>query len=243
MNTGGHETTMEKAINNALQNASTMNAEQIAQTIFTFIISLQVQYGKTTISGILVGNHHATQKKEWLSQSHYFGSLSPYTEENVVSIITQLLEQGYLHLVNVGFDFPMEVIEVTESGKAFLDNPTVLKLNLPPVYSTDFKEATELASAGITEEMIREYYKIKRQLDELAQKEENLKAHIKYCMMQHKINRVNDNKVELLLREVERVLYPKAEVERYVPQDLLAKIKKVQKILVLTIKNLPRTDY
>lgn len=215
-----------------------LSPKNITLEILRCVASLPMHYGKNTIAGILVGNYKAIQNKRLLVDHKYFGYLKVYTEENVVVLLKQLIDIGYLKIVNVGFEFPIEVLEITDNGKAFIASPHTLQLVLPQVYSADFKEATELAQAGVTEELISEYYRVKRQVEELTKKEDDLKNHIKYCMMQHKVSRVSTNNVELHLREVERVLYPKAEVEHYVPKELLEKIRKVQKCLVLTIKAL-----
>ena len=86
------------------------------------------------------------------------------------------------------------------------------------------------------EQLVEEYYEIKKQLNNLIMKEESLKNNIKSIMKFHNLKNINTNRIDLILKESERISYSKEDVERNVPAEVLDRIRKIKKIVILISK-------
>ena len=86
------------------------------------------------------------------------------------------------------------------------------------------------------ENLVKEYYEIKKQLNDLVKKEEFLKYNIKNLMKSYNLKSINTNRMDLIFKESESVFYPKDEIERNVPIEILDRIRKIKKISILISK-------
>jgi|SRR3989344_7282820 len=86
------------------------------------------------------------------------------------------------------------------------------------------------------EQLVKEYYEIKKQLNELCKKEDLLKDKIKKLMDFYNLKSINTDKIDLILKKLEKIYYPKEDIEGNVPTEILNKIRKIQKISVLISK-------
>jgi|SRR3989338_2989822 len=184
--------------------------------ILEFINSQKINYGKNNLS-----------KMVW----HEFKGFSIQQAKDLLS---QLIEKGYLREMNVGISFSMIVIALTEKGKAAVDNQDEVALDFQRFYSTSFKSA---ADVGIVDkDTLEEYYNVKRELVELQKREEELKDTIKNAMVGKNANELHTNFMDLYCKKAERVTYPKEKIEKYVPDDILNKIRIVSESIILIAK-------
>ena len=86
------------------------------------------------------------------------------------------------------------------------------------------------------ENLVKEYYEIKKHLNDLVKKEEFLKYNIKNLMKSYNLKSINTNRMDLIFKESESVFYPKDEIERNVPIEILDRIRKIKKISILISK-------
>lgn len=86
------------------------------------------------------------------------------------------------------------------------------------------------------EQLIEDYYNVKRNLSELLKREELLKNKIKELMNFYNIKSINTNKIDLILNKLEKIYYLKRDIENNVSIEILNKIKKIQKIEILVSK-------
>ncbi|MDP2750665.1 MAG: hypothetical protein Q8O89_07585, partial [Nanoarchaeota archaeon] len=149
-------------------------------------------------------------------------------------ILSQLIEKGYLKEMDVGISFSMIVIALAEKGKVAIDNQEEIALDFQRFYSTSFKPA---ADVGIVDkDTLEEYYHVKREFIELQKREEELKDIIKAAMVEKKVNALHSEFMNLYCKKIERIVYPKEKIERYVPDDILNKIRTVSESIILTTK-------
>lgn len=149
-------------------------------------------------------------------------------------LISQLIEKGYLKEMNIGVGFAMFVIALTDKGKEAIINKETIELDFQRFYTTKYKPATDI---GIVDKnIIEEYYHIKKELIELQKREEELKETIKHAMTEKKVFEIHSDLMDLYCKKAERVTYPKEKIEKYVPENILEKIKTVNEITVLIAK-------
>ncbi|MBI4439269.1 hypothetical protein HY640_05020 [Candidatus Woesearchaeota archaeon] len=144
------------------------------------------------------------------------------------------MEKGYLKEANVGVSFPIFVITLTEKGKIALNNHEEVTLDFKGFYNEPFKPATDIGV--VDKDTLEEYYIIKGQLVKLQKREEELKETIKSAMVKNSISELHSEFMELYCKKAERVTYPKEKIEKYVPDDILSKIRTVNESIVLITK-------
>lgn len=81
--------------------------------------------------------------------------------------------------------------------------------------------------------LIDDYYKIKIELNKLIGIEKELRERIKTRMIENDIRRYDTEKMDISCRKYERMSYPKDKIEKFVPDDILEKIKSVKEIVCL----------
>jgi len=184
--------------------------------ILEFINTLQINYGKNNLS-----------KMVW----HKFEGFSIQQAKDLLS---QLMEKGYLKEINIGISFAMIVIALTDKGKEAINNNETIALDFQRFYSSTFKSATDVGV--VDKDIIEEYYNIKKELVELQKREEELKDTIKVAMTEKNIPEIHSDLMDLYCKKVERVTYPKEKIEKFVPDDVLDKIRTVNESIILTTK-------
>ena len=183
--------------------------------ILEFISAKNINYGKNNLS-----------KMAWRE-------IGGFSIQQAKELISQLIEIGYLKEINVGINFAMLVITLTDKGKEAINNKENIALDFQRFYAT-FKSATDI---GIVDrDVIEEYYNIKKELLELQKREEELKDMIKLAMTEKNVLEIHSNLMDLYCKRVERITYPKEKIEKFVPSDVLEKIRTVNEIIVLTTK-------
>ena len=184
--------------------------------ILEFINRQKINYGKDNLS-----------KMVW----HEFRGFSIQQANDLLS---QLIEKGYLKEMNVGLSFSIIVVSLTENGKEAVKNQDEIILDFQRFYNAPFKPATDIGI--VDKDILEEYYNIKRELVELQKREEVLKATIKDAMVENKVNELHSEFLELYCKKAERITYPKEKIEKYVPDDILNKIRTVKESIILITK-------
>ncbi|MEK6940290.1 MAG: hypothetical protein AABW49_00110 [Nanoarchaeota archaeon] len=88
----------------------------------------------------------------------------------------------------------------------------------------------------VTQEILEEYYQIKKQLAVLLYRESQLKEHIKQKMQQHGITTLSTDKIELLCKKQVREWYPKAKIQQFLSPEVQQLIKEYTETVVLVAK-------
>ena len=184
--------------------------------ILEFIHSQTINYGKTNLS-----------KMVW----HEFKGFSI---QQAKDLLLQLIDKGYLKEMNVGISFSMIVISLTEKGRAAVTNQEEILLDFQRFYTNSFKSAADIGV--VDKDTLEEYYNVKRELVELQKREQELKDTIKDAMVEKKVNELHSEFMDLYCKKTERITYPKEKIERYVPDDILRKIRIVNESIILITK-------
>ncbi len=183
--------------------------------ILELINNLKISYGKNNLS-----------KMVW-------HELNGFSIQQAKDILSQLIEIGYLKEINVGVSFAMVVIVLTDKGKDAIKNREDVLLDFQRFY-TAFKPATDVGV--VDNDILKEYYSIKRELIKLEKREEELKETIKFAMTEKNTPEIHSDLMDLYCKKVERITYPKEKIERFVPENILEKIKTVSESIILTTK-------
>ncbi|MBI3033432.1 hypothetical protein HYY69_08215 [Candidatus Woesearchaeota archaeon] len=210
------------------------NQKEVAYSILTLIKNLEIQFGKTTLSQILYGSKTISNSYKHIDADEYYGCLSAFSLDQIKNLIEQLISQEYLVSINVGLEYEMMVIKITEKAKMALDANKDISLNLPKVYVPEFSSADSISI--IDQNILTQYYDIKVQLKKLEEKEEELKNIIKNTMLENNLPQIHTAFMDIFCKKIERVIYTKEKVELYVPTEILDKIKTVKESVVLTTK-------
>ena len=182
--------------------------------ILEFINSQKINYGKNNLS-----------KKIWQE-------IKGSSIQQAKDLILQLIKKGYLKEINVGISFAMVIIAVTDKGKEAITNKEDIPLDFQRFYIPTFKPASDIGV--VDKDVIEEYYHIKRELIELQKREEELKDTIKLAMTEKNTPEMHFDFMDLYCKKVERITYPKEKVEKFVPSNILEKIRTVNETIVLT---------
>lgn len=184
--------------------------------ILELINGLKINYGRNNLSRMV------------------WHELKGFSIQQAKDLISQLIEKGYLKEMNVGISFAMWVIALTDKGKEAIDNKENIALDFQRFYNAHFKPATDIGI--VDKDTIEEYYSIKRELIELQKREEELKDTIKLAMTEKNTSEIHSDLMDLYCKKVERITYPKEKIEKFVPSNILEKIRTVNEIIVLTTK-------
>ena len=98
------------------------------------------------------------------------------------------------------------------------------------------KLKNKMSEEKIPKELLEEYYNAKVELIKISKREETLKNMIRRLMEDNDIKNINNDKMELIYREVERINYPKSKIEQFVPDEIKEKIKTIIKTSFLVAK-------
>ena len=207
---------------------------EVGLTILQLVNNLKTKYGKISLSKILTGNESKYIKRLAIEAGEAYGCLQAFSQEQTANLIQQLLDTHYLQNMSIGTGYEVIIFDLTEKGLEALNQKQPLQLNLPKIYPTDFKQASDIPL--IDKEILDEYYQLKLELSKLTKREEELKETIKKTMTDYNCPYIHTQNMDLFCKRVERVLYPKDKVEAFVPQDLLEKIKTLKETIVLSAK-------
>ena len=213
---------------------NTNNSTEVAFGILSLVNSLSIQYGKATLSRILNGSESINIKHRNLNKNEYYGCLAAFSQEQINNIIQKLIFDGYLQNLNIGTDYEMIVVGVTNKGLDAIKNRYHIDVTLPKVYNADFKTDSQIEI--LDNEIIDEYYELKVQLNQLLKREEELKEIIKSAMVANDIPKVYTNKMSLFCKKFDMIIYPKDKIEEFVPENILEKIKTIKETVVLSVK-------
>lgn len=213
---------------------NTNNPTEVVLCILNLVNGLSIQYGKATLSKILNGSESINIKHRNLNKNEYYGCLAAFSQEQISSIIQKLIEEGYLRDLNIGTDYEMIVVVVTDKGLDAIKNRHYPHLTLPKVYNADFKADSQIEI--LDNKLIDEYYELKIRLNELLRREEELKEIIKNAMVANDIPKIYTNKMNLFCKKVDMVIYPKNKIEEFVPESILEKIKIIRETVILSAK-------
>lgn len=189
---------------------------KIGLNILKLISLLKYNYGKSRLINIILNR---------------IDELSVY---QIKEILFQLIEQGYLKEKDVGTNFPINVIILSEKGKEAVNNKKDIILNFENINTTEFKPATDIEV--IDKETLNEFYNIKKNIFELQKKEEELKETIKKIMIEKKVSEIQSDNMYVYCKNVKRIIYPKEKIEKLIPEELLNKIRTKSEIIVLSTK-------
>lgn len=88
----------------------------------------------------------------------------------------------------------------------------------------------------VHQEVLKEYYKVKKELERLKKREEGIKSVIKNAMLDKNVSEINTDFMDVFCRQTERITYPRMKVEQFVPSDILEKIQQVSRNVILMAK-------
>ncbi|GEM_PF-6514775 len=154
--------------------------------------------------------------------------------QQVKDLLKQLVDKGYLKEVNIGIHFAVIVVELTEKGKEALTNKEEIPIDIQKFYTMTFKPGTDIGVIDL--EVIEEFYHIKKELIALQKREEELKETIKKGMTEKNVGEIRNAFMDLYCKNAEKVFYPKEKIERLVPEEILEKIRIINKSIVLIAK-------
>ncbi len=184
--------------------------------ILEFISRQKMNYGRNNLSKMIC--------HEWKEVSI----------QQVKDLFSQLIELSYLREMEVGMGFSMIVLSLTEKGQEAIKNKEEINLDFQRFYSATFKPATDIGI--IDKAILEEYFHIKQELIKLQKREEELKATIKSAMVEKQANELHNEFMDIYCKKTERVTYPKEKIEKYVPEDILSKIRTVNENIILITK-------
>ena len=150
------------------------------------------------------------------------------------ALLSQLIEKGYLKEMNIGIGFPMIVLTLTEKGRESIEKEEAPLLDLPRDHPATFSKASDI---GIIDRItLEEFYNVKKELIQLEKREAELKDTIKKTMIEKNASEINSDLIDIYCRTIERITYPKEKIERFVPQEIIEKIKTLNKSVILTTR-------
>lgn len=185
-------------------------------SILEIIARQNTNYGKNTLAKIV-----------W----HTMGGFSISQAKDLLS---QLIEKGYLQEMNVGIRFAMIVIVLTTKGREAINYKEEITLDFHRFYSDTFKQASDIGI--VDKDLLEEYYNIKKELQELTTREEELKETIKVAMTERQADVIQNEYMDIFLKKAQRVTYPKEKIERLCPPNLLEQIRTTNTITILSVK-------
>lgn len=100
------------------------------------------------------------------------------------------------------------------------------------VIITEKKDASKKFDASLLD-MYRE---IKQNLKKFQEQEAILRQTIVNLMSLNSVSKIENDKISIIIKELERIYYLKKDIEANVPQNILEKIKKVQKVKLFQSK-------
>lgn len=146
-------------------------------------------------------------------------------------LILQLIEKGCLKEMNVGAGFPMIVLALTDKGREAIEKEEAPSLDFQRDRIATFQQASDIGIIDRT--ILEEFYNVKKELIKLGKREEELKNTIKKTMIEKNVSEINSERMDIYCKTVDRVTYPKEKIERFVPQEIIEKIKTLNKSVIL----------
>jgi superfamily II DNA helicase RecQ len=98
-----------------------LDSSEINFIILNCFNELKVSSGRTLLSELLKGKINNYIFEEKLNENNYFGSLKNLTKSQIINLIDQVIEQGYLEVYSSDKKFNRPLIKITESGKKILE--------------------------------------------------------------------------------------------------------------------------
>jgi len=106
---------------------------KIAFDILELVNNLDFHAGRTSLANVLTGSK--SKKTKLITQNtrilDYWGVLNKYTAHEVIGIIDQLVERGYLVAKQGDSDFPRPLLYLTELAEKALEERIAIDLRLP----------------------------------------------------------------------------------------------------------------
>lgn len=189
---------------------------KLGSRVLNLVASLNVNYGKSKLVNIILAN------------------FDEITVDQTKKILFQLFERGYLIEKNVGSSFSIKVVVLTEKGKFAIENDEDVFLDFDDICVEDFKPAKDLLF--IDKRILDDYFFVKKELVELQKREEELKETIKKIMVEKKISEIVSDNLFVYCKKITRIVYPKDKIERFVPEDILTRIRTRSDTFVLSTK-------
>ena len=137
----------------------------VAWAVLELVHRLKTKYGKGTLSKILKGSKNRHIQHVVSEAGEGYGCLGLFSLEQVGDLVQQLIDAGYLENLNVGTDYEILVLGLTDKGVEALNQKLPIQLNLPKVYRADFRSGSDVEI--IEKEVLDEYYKVKVELAKL----------------------------------------------------------------------------
>ncbi len=110
----------------------TKNNDDLGLNILGLIETIDFPAGRSFMAGILTGSKSKELINQNIDKSKYYGVLKRYTREEVINIIDQIMDKGYLAVKqSETTNFPRPVLYLTELGKNALDNNKKIEVKLP----------------------------------------------------------------------------------------------------------------
>ncbi|MBA5942624.1 MAG: ATP-dependent DNA helicase RecQ [Methanophagales archaeon] len=117
----------------ATGDAGAAESTRIAFIIIELMKNLDYHVGRTSLANVLMGSK--SKKTKLITQnpgiSGYYGVLNQYTAHDVIGIIDQLIDGGYLITKQGDSNFPRPLLYLTELAEEALEERTAIDLRLP----------------------------------------------------------------------------------------------------------------
>jgi len=181
--------------------------------ILEFISTLKTNYGMNNLSNMV---------------QHKF---SGFSIRHAKELLSQLIEKEYLKKTDIGSRFAIVVVALSDKGREAIINHETIILDFQRFCTPTFKSASDLGV--VDKDIIEEYYNLKKELILLQKREEELKDVIKQAMIKANTSEIHSDLMDLYCKRIERVTYPKEKIERFVPNNILDKIRTVNESIIL----------
>jgi len=106
-------------------------SSKIASNIFELLKDSDFHPGRTFLANILRGSKSKQIINQNLQESRYYGILKDCTADEVIDIIDQLIEKGYLIKKQGSSNFPRPLLYLTELAEKALEEKIPIDLRLP----------------------------------------------------------------------------------------------------------------
>jgi superfamily II DNA helicase RecQ len=97
-----------------------LDSSEINFIILNCFNELKVSSGRTLLSEILKGKIDNYIFEEKINENNYFGFLKNLTKSQIINLIDQVIEQGYLEVYSSDKKFGRPLLRITDIGKKIL---------------------------------------------------------------------------------------------------------------------------
>ncbi len=148
----------------------TENNDNTGLKILCLVETIDFPAGRSFLASILTGSKSKELINQNIAKSEYYGMLKGYTREEVINIVDQIIDKGYLAVKqSETTNFPRPLLYLTELGKNAVDNDYKIEVKLP----IKIKDTTRVLEVSKNSELLNELKFWRRKVA----KEENIPAY------------------------------------------------------------------